>query len=96
MIQRVKIIIGSPLPCKAYFFVCFDQMLISIKCQMKSMTYTVLESYAYDNVLVIKYFLLPQIFHVRTYAPTVSCRTLGVLFSWPKSTGRVLLVRACL
>ena len=31
---------------------------INIKCQMKSMTNTVLDSYAYNNILVMKYFCM--------------------------------------
>ena len=34
---------------------------------MKSMKYAALESRAYDNAPVIKYFVQPPIFHVRTY-----------------------------
>ena len=39
---------------------------------MKSITYTVLKPHAYSNVLVLKYFLRPLIFHVRTYVRTYS------------------------
>ena len=47
---------------------------IYIKCHMKSMTYTLLESHAYDNVLVKKLFLHGHQFftYVRTYVRTYS------------------------
>ena len=40
------------------------------------MTYTALKSHVYDNVLVIKYFIRPSIFHVPTYARTSIYRNL--------------------
>ena len=43
-------------PCQAYLLACFDQNIINIKCQIKSMMYTVLKSHAYDNILAIKCF----------------------------------------
>ena len=58
-------------PYQAYFFACFDQNIMKNKCQMKSMTYTVLESHGYDNVLVIKYFC-PTTNFSHTYARTYS------------------------
>ena len=47
---------------EALFFACFDENIIIIKCQIKGMTYTIFESHAYDNVLVIKYFCTTTIF----------------------------------
>ena len=47
---------------EALFFACFDENIIIIKCQIKGMTNTILESHAYDNVLVIKYFCTTTIF----------------------------------
>ena len=42
---------------------------------MKNMTYTALESHAYNNVLVKKCFVRLPIFQVRAYTRTVICRT---------------------
>ena len=61
----------NPYLVKLTFFVCFDQNIINIKCQTKNMAYTVLESHAYNNVLVIKYFCTTTNFsftHVRRYS----------------------------
>ena len=61
----------NPYLVKLTFFVCFDQNIINIKCQTKNMAYTVLESHAYNNVLVIKYFCTTTKFsltHVRRYS----------------------------
>ena len=46
----------KPYLVKLNFFVCFDQNIISIKCQIKRMAYTVLSSHAYDDVLVTQFF----------------------------------------
>ena len=43
---------------------------------MKSMTYTALESHAYNIVLVINIFVRPPIFYVCTFACTVIYQTL--------------------
>ena len=51
---------------------------------MKSITCTVLESYVYDNVLVIKYFCTTTNFHIRTYALTMICRTPALFRYFPK------------
>ena len=48
--QAVKTINDLLLLWQSYFFSCFDQNIINIKYQMNSMSYTVLESYVYDNV----------------------------------------------
>ena len=44
---------------------------INIKCQIKSIMYAALESYAYDNILVIKYFCITMNF-TRIYVCTHS------------------------
>ena len=48
------------------------------------MAYTVLQSYAYDNVLVIEYFCATTNFDIRMYARTVivdpACHTPAIVF----------------
>ena len=66
---------GSSLPCQAYFFSCFDQNR-NIKRQINNMLYTILKSFACDNVLAIKILVQSPIFYLCTYARTVISRTL--------------------
>ena len=52
------------------------------------MAYTVLQSYAYDNVLVIEYFCATTNFDIRMYARTVivdpACHTPAIVFFFRK------------
>ena len=79
VMQAVKTINDLLLLWQSYFFSCFDQNIINIKYQMNSMSYTVLESYVYDNVY--KVFLYNHQFftyvftHVQWFVePWFSCK----------------------